>query len=77
MMMMMSSSVVVICKVCHRQGQPMSWVLQIVSSLCQVIDSQRGRVDLINGIATMFRDIILDLCEFADEGTLYWSVLES
>ena len=46
----------------------MSRIVGVVSSLCQAMDNPRDKVALLSGIADMFRELIVDLHEFADAG---------
>ena len=57
-------------QVCIRHLHTVSWVVHVVTGLCGAMDNVRDRMALLHSIVDTFKDILMELHEYGDAGTL-------
>lgn len=55
-------------QVCVKNSFSLSYVLGMIHSIIGAMDKPKDRLHYLNGLMDMFRELILDLHEFSDQG---------
>lgn len=55
-------------QVCVKNSFSLSYVLGMIHSIIGAMDRPKDRLHYLNGLMDMFRELILDLHEFSDQG---------
>ena len=62
-------------QVCVKNSFSLNYVITIIQNILSVIDNVKDRHCFFNGIMNMFKELILDLHEFGEQGENYQEFL--